>query len=33
MKVNSGAGFGELYASQREHSLIVVGQRAQTLAN
>jgi hypothetical protein len=33
LKVNSGTVFGELYASQREYSLDVVGQRAQTLAN
>ncbi len=33
LKVNSGSVFGELNASQREHSFDVVGQRAQTAAN
>lgn len=33
LKVNSGAVFGELNASQREHSFDVVGQRAQSTAN
>jgi hypothetical protein len=33
LKVDSGAVFGELYASQREHSFDVVGQRAQSTAN
>lgn len=33
LKVNSDAVFGELNASQREHSFDVVGQRAQSTAN
>ena len=33
LKVNSGAVFRDLNTAQREHSLDVVGQRAQTAAN
>ena len=33
LKVNSGAGFGELNTAQREHPLDVVCKRAQTPAN